>query len=87
MGFEAFCVAGEMVAVPGALLSGTMLDWGDAYAGVSCRVQLGAPPQPSCAAWLGLFARRSSAGALTVYAAGETPALPGHRAYLWLSDA
>ena len=31
----------------GVLLSGTVLDWGDAYAGVSSQVQLGAPMPPA----------------------------------------
>ena len=37
---------------------------GDAHAGVSCRVQLGAPPRPGSAAEGCLFVWRSSAGAL-----------------------
>ena len=34
------------------------------------------------AAWVDLVAHMPSAGALTVYTAGETPALPGRRASL-----
>ena len=41
-------MVGETVAVTGVLLSGTVLDWGDAYAGISSQVQLGAP-NPSVA--------------------------------------
>ena len=38
---------------------------GDAHAGASSRVQLGAPPRSSFAAGVGLFAERLNAGALT----------------------
>ena len=37
------------IACPGGALSGTVLNWGDAYyAGVSSRVQLGAPNPSEC---------------------------------------
>ena len=48
-----------------------MCFWGDAHAGVSCRVQLGAPPRPGFAAGWGLVVGMPSAGALAFYTAGE----------------
>ena len=47
--------------------------WGDAHAGVSCRLQVGAPSLPSAT-------RRAQAACGTFYAATETVARPGHRA-------
>ena len=38
MACGAFYMVGETVARPGGALSGTVLNWGDAYAGVSSRV-------------------------------------------------
>ncbi len=76
-----------MVALPGGSVLAVgywfrlrMCFLGDAHAGVSCRLQVGAPPRPSFAAWVGLFAQRSSAGALIFLWRGDGRATRGLRA-------
>ena len=82
-----FLCGGEMVALPGGSVLAVgywfrlrMCFLGDAHAGVSCRLQVGAPPRPSFAAWVGLFAQRSSAGALIFLWRGDGRAPRGLRA-------